>query len=131
MDAMTKALAPASAVLVLLLGLPLGAAVIVSMGVGAGAACTGQAITAPTTAPVTPGAMVVEGLPADAPVGAPVIGAVTVAQANIPDRVGDAGFNTSMPRVLSTRPDFISLNEMAGRSLTQIEAAAPGYAAYR
>lgn len=130
-EAMTKALAAASAVIVLLLGLPLGAAVIVSMGVGAGAACTGQTITAPTPGPVTPGTMVVEGLPADAPIGAPVTGAVTVAQANIPDRVGDAGFNTSMPRVLSTRPDFISLNEMAGRSLTQIEAAAPGYVAYR
>ncbi|MDR7254182.1 hypothetical protein J2X46_003175 [Nocardioides sp. BE266] len=127
---MTKALAAASAALVLLLGLPLGAAVIVSMGVGAGAACTGHAITTPT-APVTTGTMVVDGLPAEPPVGAPVTGTVTVAQANIPDRVGDAGFNASMPRVLFTHPDFISLNEMAGRSLTQIEAAAPGYAAYR
>lgn len=128
---MTKALAAVLAVLVLLLGLPLGAAVIVSMGVGAGAACSAQAIASPTTTPVTPGTMVVEGLPPDAPVGASVTGTVTVAQANIPDRVGDAGFNASMPRVLSTRPDFLSLNEMAGRSLTQIEAAAPGYAGYR
>ncbi|UFN45194.1 peptidoglycan DD-metalloendopeptidase family protein [Nocardioides okcheonensis] len=58
-------------------------------------------------------------------------GDVVVAQANIPDRVGDAGFTASMPRVLSTRPDFVSLNEMSGRSIAQIEAAAPGYAAFR
>jgi len=106
--------------LVLLLGLPLAAAVVVSMGVGAAAECTTQA-TQPATATV----------PVEGPVGGPVTGDIVVAHANIPQRVGMAGFNASMPSVLSTRPDFVSLNEMAGRSLAQIEAAAPGYAAYR
>lgn len=67
----------------------------------------------------------------DGDVSAPIEGQVGVAQANIPMRAGRSGFARSMPRVLSTRPDFVSLNEQTGRSLKQIEAAAPGYAAYR
>ncbi|WP_248580847.1 endonuclease/exonuclease/phosphatase family protein [Nocardioides sp. InS609-2] len=118
---MKKAFGASLAVLVILLGLPLAAAVVVSMGVGATTECTSQAVQAAPTGTV----------PVEGPVGGPVTGDIVVAQANIPDRVGMAGFNASMPRVLSTRPDFVSLNEMAGRSLAEIEAAAPGYAAYR
>src|SRR3546814_4525595 len=54
-----------------------------------------------------------------------------MAQANIPRRSGLDGFRASMPRVLSTNPDFVSLNEASGWSLAQIEAAAPGYDAFR
>jgi endonuclease/exonuclease/phosphatase family metal-dependent hydrolase/murein DD-endopeptidase MepM/ murein hydrolase activator NlpD len=56
---------------------------------------------------------------------------VTLAQANIPRRSGMDGFRASMPKVLSTEPDFVTLNEMFGRSLSQIEAAAVGYRGYR
>ncbi|MDO9494213.1 MAG: peptidoglycan DD-metalloendopeptidase family protein [Nocardioides sp.] len=117
---MKKIVGASLAVLVILLGLPLSAAVVVSMGVGAATECTTQAVQ-PVTATT----------PIEGPVGGPVTGNIVVAHANIPQRVGMAGFNASMPRVLSTRPDFVSLNEMAGRTLAQIEAAAPGYAAYR
>lgn len=67
----------------------------------------------------------------DGPVGPPVKGKVTMATANIPARVGLSGFRRSMPKVLSTRPDFVALQEVGQRSLRQIEAAAPGYSAYR
>ena len=59
--------------------------------------------------------------------GGPVKGKITVAQANIPRRSGLDGFRASMPKVLSTNPDFVTLNEASGWSLAQIEAAAPGY----
>lgn len=117
---MKKVIGASLALLVLLLGLPLAAAVVVSMGVGAAAECTTQA-TQPATATV----------PIEGAVGGPVTGNIVVAHANIAQREGMAGFNASMPSVLSTRPDFVSLNEMAGRSLAQIDAAAPGYKAYR
>jgi hypothetical protein len=121
----TKVLGTALAILVVLLGLPFAAALVVTMGVDAATECSTDVLAAdpPPTLPV-------DGL-VDAPVGGSVTGDIVVAQANIPDRVGMAGFSASMPRVLSSRPDFVSLNEMAGRSLAQIEAAAPGYAAYR
>ncbi len=61
----------------------------------------------------------------------PIQGQIGVAQANIPARARMAGFRRSMPRVLSSKPDLVSLNEQMGRSLRQIEAAAPGYEAYR
>ncbi|HEV8560754.1 MAG TPA: hypothetical protein VGR06_30880, partial [Actinophytocola sp.] len=46
-------------------------------------------------------------------------------------RSGITGFRSSMPKVLSHQPDFVTLNDQAARSLPQIEAAAPGYSAYR
>ena len=61
----------------------------------------------------------------DGPVGGPVNGKITMAQANIPRRSGLDGFRASMPRVLSKNPDFVTLNEASGWSLAQIEAAAP------
>ena len=67
----------------------------------------------------------------DGPVGGPVNGKITMAQANIPRRSGLDGFRASMPKVLSTNPDFVTLNEASGWSLAQIEAAAPGYEAFR
>ena len=47
----------------------------------------------------------------DGPVGGPVNGTITVSQANIPRRSGLDGFRASMPRVLSTNPDFVTLSE--------------------
>lgn len=64
-------------------------------------------------------------------VSTPISGQITMAQANIPMRSGPAGFRSSMPKVLSKRPDVVTLNEQFGRSLTQVKAAAPGYDAYR
>ena len=61
----------------------------------------------------------------DGPVGGPVNGMITMAQANIPRRSGLDGFRASMPKVLSKNPEFVPLNEASGWSLEQIEAAAP------
>ena len=61
----------------------------------------------------------------------PVEGQLTMAQANIPTRSGTSGFNRSMPRVLSSHPDFVSLNEQPSRSVRMMESAAPGYEAFR
>ena len=36
-----------------------------------------------------------------------------------------------MPRVLASKPDFVSLNEQRSRSLREIESAAAGYEGYR
>ncbi|MGH3352281.1 MAG: hypothetical protein ACRDPS_16555 [Nocardioides sp.] len=59
------------------------------------------------------------------------VGSVGMATANIPNRSGNAGLRTSMSKVASTRPDFITLNEQQQRSLKELVAATPGYAAYR
>jgi hypothetical protein len=67
----------------------------------------------------------------DGPVGGPVNGKIGVAAANIPNRSRLSGFRASMPKVLSTKPDFVALNEVSDRTLGQIEGAAPGYSAYR
>ncbi len=67
----------------------------------------------------------------DGPVGGPVNGTIGVASANIPTRSGPDGFRASMPQVLSTNPDFVTLSEQSARSLDFIESAAPGYSAYR
>jgi len=58
-------------------------------------------------------------------------GSVVLAQANIPQRSGMSGYRASMSRVLSKHPDFVTLNEQAGRSLAQLVSGAPGYAAFR
>jgi murein DD-endopeptidase MepM/ murein hydrolase activator NlpD/endonuclease/exonuclease/phosphatase family metal-dependent hydrolase len=60
-----------------------------------------------------------------------VKGKITFAQANIPRRSGLDGFRASMPKVLSKNPDFVTLNEASGWSIAQIEAATPGYDAFR
>lgn len=65
------------------------------------------------------------------PCSAATAGRVRLAQANIPTRSGMGGFRASMPRVLSHDPDFVTLNEQSRRTLAQVRAAAPGYAAYR
>lgn len=67
----------------------------------------------------------------DGPVGGPVTGTVGLTQANIPNRSGIAGFQTSMRTVVNTGPDIVTLNEVSARSVATIEAAAPGYAAFR
>jgi len=66
----------------------------------------------------------------------PISGRLTLAQANIPTqsgmgRSGMGGFRSSMPKVLSHQPDFVTLHDQSARSLPRIEAAAPGYRAYR
>ncbi|MBO0727922.1 MAG: peptidoglycan DD-metalloendopeptidase family protein [Acidimicrobiaceae bacterium] len=71
------------------------------------------------------------GVAADGFTGTAATGDVVLAQANIPQRSGMAGFRASMPRVLSHQPDAVTLNEQAGRTLAQIRSAAPGYDAYR
>lgn len=65
------------------------------------------------------------------PCATSITGQLTLAQANIPTRSGMSGFRASMPRVLSHHPDFVTLDEQNARTLKQIEAAAPGYTAYR
>src|SRR3546814_19445167 len=106
------------------MGLPLLVSLMVVMSTTAAAECRTQTSE---TAPTELGDLGV----IDGPVGGPVKGKVTMAQANIPRRSGLDGFRASMPRVLSTNPDFVSLNEASGWSLAQIEASAPGYAALR
>jgi hypothetical protein len=56
---------------------------------------------------------------------------VVVAVANIPNRTSAANFTRSMGLLTAAEPDFITLNEIGGRSLEGLAAAAPGYAVYR
>lgn len=93
---------------------------------GVGGITQATACTPTTSGGGVPGAVDITG-----GTSTPVRGQVTLAQANIPTRSGMGGFRSSMPKVLSKRPDFVTLNEQAGRTLPQIEAAAPGYRAYR
>nr|WP_242680113.1 peptidoglycan DD-metalloendopeptidase family protein [Nocardioides sp. IC4_145] len=111
-------------VLIIFMGLPLLVSLMMVMSTTAAAECRTQTNQ---TAPTELGDLGV----IDGPVGGPVKGKVTLAQANIPRRSGLDGFRASMPKVLSTNPDFVTLNEASGRSLAQIEAAAPGYGAFR
>ncbi|GAA3826168.1 hypothetical protein [Nocardioides panacisoli] len=67
----------------------------------------------------------------NAPIGSPVTGTVTVADANIPNRTNDAGWVTSMHTLTGAQPDFITLNEVGRHSTSGIEGVAPGYGAYR
>ncbi|MBM0127904.1 peptidoglycan DD-metalloendopeptidase family protein [Pimelobacter simplex] len=121
---MKKLLLAGLPVLIIFMGLPLLVSLMVVMSTTAAAECRTQTSE---TAPTELGDLGV----IDGPVGGPVKGKVTLAQANIPRRSGLDGFRASMPRVLSTNPDFVTLNEASGWSLAQIEAAAPGYGAFR
>jgi hypothetical protein len=56
---------------------------------------------------------------------------VIAAVANIPNRVSDANFAGSMSTLTADQPDFLTLNEISGRSIEEMLAAAPGYAVYR
>ena len=125
---MKKLLALALPALVVLLGLPIIAAVMVTMSTQA-AACDQQqeTTTSPLGGPSDLGDLGV----IDGPVGGPVNGKIGVASANIPTRSGPGGFRASMPKVLSTNPDLVTLSEQSARSLAFIESAAPGYSAYR
>jgi uncharacterized protein YoxC len=55
----------------------------------------------------------------------------TVAVANIPNRVGATRFTRSMRTLAANRPDFITLNEISKRTERVLQAATPGYGAYR
>jgi endonuclease/exonuclease/phosphatase family metal-dependent hydrolase len=112
-------------VLIVLVGMPILATLMVVMSTTAAAECRTQ--SSQETAPTELGDLG----NIDGPVGGPVKGKITMAQANIPRRSGLDGFRASMPRVLSTNPDFVTLNEASGWSLAQIAAAAPGYGAFR
>jgi len=116
-------------VLIILVSIPFLASLNVVMSTSAAAECRTQT-SQETTAPTELGNLGDLGV-IDGPVGGPVTGNITVAQANIPRRSGLDGFRASMPGVLSTNPDFVTLNEASGWSLAQIEAAAPGYDAFR
>jgi endonuclease/exonuclease/phosphatase family metal-dependent hydrolase len=67
----------------------------------------------------------------DAPIGTRVAGAVAVAVANLPNRTSSGGFASSLATLTADGPDFVTLNEVSGRSIDAIRAAAPGYDAYR
>ncbi|MBZ5733579.1 peptidoglycan DD-metalloendopeptidase family protein [Nocardioides sp. TRM66260-LWL] len=121
---MKKLLLAGLPVLIIFMGLPLMVSLMVVMSTTAAAECRTQTNQ---TAPTELGDLGV----IDGPVGGPVKGKVTLAQANIPRRSGLDGFRASMPKVLSTNPDFVTLNEASGWTLAQIEAAAPGYGAFR
>ena len=121
---MKKLLLAGLPVLIIFMGLPFLATLMVVMTTTAAAECRTQTSE---TAPTELGDLGV----IDGPVGGPVKGKITMAQANIPRRSGLDGFRASMPQVLSDNPDFVTLNEANGWSLAQIEAAAPGYAAFR
>jgi endonuclease/exonuclease/phosphatase family metal-dependent hydrolase len=56
---------------------------------------------------------------------------VIAAVANIPNRISDANFAASLKTLTADQPDFLTLNEISGRSLEEMRAAAPGYAVYR
>jgi hypothetical protein len=56
---------------------------------------------------------------------------VTTAVANIPNRVGPENFKRSMRLLIAQQPDFITLNEISGRTVVGLRAAAPGYGVYR
>ena len=115
---MKKLLLAGLPVLIIFMGLPLLVSLMVVMSTTAAAECRTQTNQ---TAPTELGDLGV----IDGPVGGPVKGKVTLAQANIPRRSGLDGFRASMPKVLSTNPDFVTLNEASGWSLEQIEAATP------
>jgi len=123
-----KILLAGLSILVILLGVPMVAALVVTMGTQAAAECRTQADQAVDAGvPSELGDLgVIEG-----PVGGSVEGQIGVASANIPTRSGADGFRASMPQVLSTDPDFVTLSEQSARSLDFIESAAPGYSAYR
>jgi endonuclease/exonuclease/phosphatase family metal-dependent hydrolase len=124
---MTKVVVPLVGLLVVVMSLPFVAAVLVTTGVlGAEAAC--PAVPGPAPADGN-GLGDLGGI--DGPAGVPVTGKLTFAQANIKQSGGLSALDASMPAVLSHRPDFVTLNEMAGRTLGQIQAAAGGYDAFR
>ena len=60
--------------------------------------------------------------------GGPVNGEVVIANANIKLR---SGATPGIRALASAAPDFITLNEVGDVPLPQMEAAAPGYGAYR
>ncbi|NHA01223.1 hypothetical protein G5V59_18900 [Nocardioides sp. W3-2-3] len=106
------------------MGLPLLISLVVVMSTTAAAQCRTQTNQSAPTESGDLGAI-------DGPVGSPVKGKITFAQANIPRRSGLEGFRASMPKVLSKNPEFVTLNEASGWSIAQIEDAAPGYSAFR
>jgi len=60
--------------------------------------------------------------------GGPVTGHVLMASANIKT---DAGFGPGVHALATASPDFITLNEVEGISLSHLRSAVPGYDAYR
>ncbi|HET7735870.1 MAG TPA: peptidoglycan DD-metalloendopeptidase family protein [Nocardioidaceae bacterium] len=122
---MKKLLLAGLPVLVIFMGLPFMVTLMVVMTSTAAAECRTQSTQ--DSAPTDLGDLGT----IDGPVGGPVKGKITFAQANIPRRSGLDGFRASMPKVLSKSPDFVTLNEASGWSIAQIEAAAPGYDAFR
>lgn len=56
---------------------------------------------------------------------------VVAAIANIPNRTSAANFLRSMSTLTAAQPDFLTLNEISGRSIETLAAAAPGYGVYR
>ena len=123
---MKKLLLAGLPVLIILVGMPILATLMVVMSTTAAAECRTQ-----TSQGQHPPTELGDLGNIDGPVGGPVKGKIGVASANIPTRSGPDGFRASMPKVLSTNPDFVTLSEQSAGSLALIESAAPGYSAYR
>jgi endonuclease/exonuclease/phosphatase (EEP) superfamily protein YafD len=66
-----------------------------------------------------------------APVGRSMQGKITTAVANLPNRTTAGRFASSLRLLTAGRPDFVTLNEVSGRSIATLRAAAAGYDAYR
>ena len=69
--------------------------------------------------------------PESAPVARTTSGKLKFAVANIPNRTSDTRFAESMSTLTARRPSVIMLNEVSGRELDELRAAAPGYDAFR
>lgn len=125
---MKKVLLAALPVLVILTALPLIGAVMITMSTQAAAECrTSLESGADSTASSALGDLG----DIDGPVGGPVKGSVTLTQANIKYRLPLSAFNSDMNTTLRSDPDFVTLNEINSRSLSQIKSAAPGYEVFR
>ena len=127
---MKKGLLIALPILAVFMGLPILALAVITTSTTAAADCRRQQQES-TTRPLGDQSELGDLGVIDGPVGGPVKGKIGVASANIPNRSGLDGFRASMPKVLSTNPDFVTLNEVSARSLAQMETAAPGYSAHR
>lgn len=121
---MKKVLLVALPVLVIRTALPLIGAVMITMSTQAAAECRTQADSTVSSALGDLGDI-------EGPVGGPVKGSVTLAQANIKVSLPLSAFNSDMNTTLRSDPDFVTLNEISSRSVGQIQSAAPGYEVFR
>ena len=65
------------------------------------------------------------------PMGGPVTGSIMTSVANIPNTHADRNWYNAIHALIAPSPDFVTLNEVYKHPTTGIEAAAPGYTAWR